>query len=111
MKAGDVILLALRQADGKYRNRPALLLKALPPYGDWLACGISSQVRQTVPGFDEIISPKDPDYATSGIVTESVIRLGFIASIPSRDALSIIGQISTERHQRLIRRLSDYLLS
>ena len=111
MKPGDVILIALPQADGKFKNRPALLLKQLPRFGDWLVCGISTQLHQTVPGFDEVLARNDPDYAATGVMTESVIRLGFLAVIPQREILGTIGQLSPERHRRLLKRLSDFLLT
>lgn len=33
MKEGDVVLTPLSQADGSIKNRPALLLRELPPLG------------------------------------------------------------------------------
>ena len=42
MKEGDIILTPLMQADGMMKNRPALLLRELPPYGDFLTCGITT---------------------------------------------------------------------
>ena len=45
MKAGDVGLAALSQANDAINLRPAILLCQLPPFGDWLACGVSTQAR------------------------------------------------------------------
>jgi mRNA interferase MazF len=42
MTEGDVCLAALPQSDGQLKDRPILLLKAIPPFGDMLVCGISS---------------------------------------------------------------------
>jgi mRNA interferase MazF len=111
MKDGDVILIALRQADGKFKNRPALLLKPLPRFGDWLICGVSSQLHQAVPAFDEMITRADADFAASGLAADSVIRLGFLAAVPAREILGSIGAVAPERHRRLLRRLSEYLVS
>nr|VFK53666.1 MAG: PemK-like, MazF-like toxin of type II toxin-antitoxin system [Candidatus Kentron sp. TUN] len=55
MTEGDIVLTPFPQADGKVKNRPALILREFPPYGDFLVCGISTQIRQAVPGFDDII--------------------------------------------------------
>ncbi|MDD2764724.1 MAG: hypothetical protein PHE83_12205 [Opitutaceae bacterium] len=110
MKEGDIILIALRQADGQFKNRPVLLLKQFPPFGDWLICGVSSQLHQCVPEFDEVVAHAHTDFATSGLVTESVIRLGFLAVVPSREILGSIGAITPERHRRLLKRLSDFLV-
>ena len=59
MNEGDVVLTPLPQADGRVSNRPAVALRELPPYGDLLVCGVSTQVRQLVPGFDELIIRSD----------------------------------------------------
>lgn len=111
MKEGDIILIALRQADGQFKNRPALLLKQLPPFGDWLVCGVSTQVHQQVPGFDEIIVRTDVDFGASGLVVDSVIRLGYLAVVPAREILGSIGAVAPERHRRLLRRLGEFFLT
>ena len=57
MQEADVVLTPIPQADGTTKNRPAILLRELPPYRDFLVCGVSTQLNQQVPGFDDIISP------------------------------------------------------
>jgi len=49
---GDVIVAQLPQADGGAKSRPVLLLKELPGFGDFLVCGISSQLQQAINGWD-----------------------------------------------------------
>jgi mRNA interferase MazF len=44
------------------------------------------------------------------LVSDSLIRLGFLAVLPCKKILGSIGSISTERHQRLLHKLSDYLV-
>lgn len=109
MRPGDIILIPLPQADGKLKNRPALLLKRMPPFGDWLVCGVSSQLHQSVPEFDEVVAHGDADYAASGLATDSVIRIGFLAVVPAKEILGSIGAVAPERHRRLLNRLSDFL--
>lgn len=109
MQEGDIVLTPIPQADGQIKNRPAILLRAMPPYQDFLVCGVSTQLQQEAKGFDEIIAPGDNDYSTSGLVTKSLIRLGFLAIVPSRKIVGAIGSISTSRHQRLLKKLSDHL--
>jgi mRNA interferase MazF len=58
MKQGDIILTPVPQADGRLKNRPAIVLREMPPYGDFLICGVSSQLHHYVSGFDEIIGPE-----------------------------------------------------
>ena len=60
MKESDVILTPLFQADVDIKYRPAIVLREMPlPYQDLLVCGVSTQLNQYVPEFDEIISPSD----------------------------------------------------
>ena len=109
MNEGKVILAALPQADGKIKIRPAIVLREMPPYGDLLICGISTQLHQFVTGFDEMILRTDADFTVSGLVTDSIIRLGFLMTVPRSHAVGNTGSISPERHQRLLRRLSAHL--
>jgi mRNA interferase MazF len=110
MKEGDVILAPVPQADGAIKTRPAIILREIPPYKDFLVCGVSSQLNQTVQGFDEIISPENPDFVSSGLKTKSLIRLGFLAVLPRSRIIGSIGSISPERHKRLLQTLSNYLI-
>ncbi len=105
----DVILTPIPQADGTVKNRPAVVLRALPPFQDLLICGISTQLRHEAKGFDEIIAVGDNDYVGSGLVSTSLIRLGFLAVLPSSKIVGKIGSISAARHQRLLKNLSEYL--
>ena len=81
MEAGDVVLAVLSQADGQRKVRPVLLLCQLPPFGDWLSCGISLQIRHRVDGFDEVVAQDDSDFAKSGLRSASLIRLGFVGTL------------------------------
>lgn len=105
-----MILAELPQADGSAKNRPAVALREMRPYGDMLVCGVSTQLHQRVPDFDERIVRTDADFAESGLLADSIIRLGFLAVLPRQRILGSIGAISPERHRRLLRRLSAYLV-
>ena len=86
-----MVLASLPQATGQVKNRPAIVLRAMPPYGDLLVCGVSTQLRQAVAGFDDAIGPGDPDFRASGLKAPSIIRLGFLAVLPTsgiRDSLN-----------------------
>jgi len=109
MKEGDVVLTPIPQADGTIKNRPAILLREFPPYKDFLVCGVSTQLRQEVKGFDEIISRSHPDFPTTGLKSDSLIRLGFLAVLPRSNIAGSIGSISSERHKKLLRTLAEYL--
>lgn len=109
MKESDVVLTPVPQADGVVKNRPATVLREMPPYHDLLVCGVSTQLHRRVTGFDEIVSHDDPDFESSGLLSESLVRLGFLAVLPVGRIIGAIGSISAERHQRLLRHLSEYL--
>ena len=110
MTEGDVVLTPVPQADGTIKNRPAVFLREVPPFKDLLVCGISTQLRQKVEGFDKLISPSDSDFTSSGLIRESLIRLGFLAVLPQTQVAGKIGSISRERHKRLLEKLSAYLV-
>ena|SRR5438093_7390965 len=61
MKEGDVVLTPIPQADGVIKNRPAIILREMPPYRDFLVCGVSTQLDKEVKGFDEVIDVTDDD--------------------------------------------------
>ena len=109
MKEGDVILTPVPQANGELKDRPAIFLREMPRYHDLLVCGVSTQLHQYVENFDEIISPTDVDFKSSGLKTKSLIRLSFLAVLPRHGVLGSIGSISEERHKHLLRKLSEYL--
>lgn len=109
MNEGDIALTSLPQADGQIKNRAVMLLKRMPGFGDWLDCGISTQLQQQVAGFDELISAEHRDYPSSGLKAPSLIRLGFLAVVPLDRLPGILGAVSRERHRRLLDNLANYL--
>jgi mRNA interferase MazF len=109
MKEGDIVLALLPQTDGRGKYRPAVVLRRMPGFGDLLVCGISTQLRQQVADFDEIIEPSQADFKTSGLKAPSLIRLGFLAVLPASSFLGTIGSISGPRHQSLLSKLSEHL--
>jgi mRNA interferase MazF len=110
MKEGDVVLTPIPQADGMIKNRPAIILREMPPYRDFLLCGVSTQLNQEVKTFDDLIVPSDPDFSSSGLKSASLVRLGFLAVLPSNQIIGSIGSISSPRHKKTAKdskRLSD----
>jgi len=109
MKGGDVALTLLPQADGKLKYRPVVVLCQLPPFGDLLVCGISTQLEHEVEGFDDAINPGDSDFKRTGLKAASLIRLGFLASLPLNRFAGSLGAISSKRHKGLLQRLGEFL--
>jgi len=110
MKESDVVIIAIPQADNSVKNRPAIILRVMPGFHDFLVCGISTQLHQEIPGFDETIEPDDPDFLGSHLVATSLIRLGFLSVVPQTQIRGAIGSISSDRHRRLLKKLSGYLI-
>lgn len=105
------MLVALPQANGQAKPRPAGVLREMPPFQDLLLCGISSQLHQVTAGFDEILQPFEADFSASGLRVASVIRLGFLSVLPKTRILGTLGTLAPERHRRLLDRLAAYLLT
>lgn len=110
-QAGQVGLFKFPQSDlAEGKLRPALLIAKLPgEFDDWLICMISSQLRHEVPGFDEIVRPEDPDFGSSGLKVASLVRVGRLAAVSGDILLGTIGEISSERLERVKVRLADWL--
>lgn len=108
---GQIILFRFLQTDqttGKLR--PALVLRRSPgPHNDWLICMISSNLDQKVPDFDEIISPDDLDFKESGLKLPSLIRIGRLAVVDGDILVGKLGQIDTQRLQRIRQKLSRWI--
>jgi mRNA interferase MazF len=104
---GDIVLTPCPNFDGLVKPRPDIVLDILPPFNDALACGISTQLRHAVPGFDEFLRPEDDDFRQSGLKAASVIRLGYITVLMPDDVICRIGFISPARLKRLLAGLTD----
>ena len=111
MNPGDVVLIRLPQlAGGAPKLRPALLLAMLPgPYQNRLICGISTQLQQMVPNWDEPIGPGDADFVGSGLHKASAIRLSYLYAADAAEVVGSIGSIEAARLERLLKRLAQHL--
>lgn len=109
MNQGDVVLARISEASGGAKLRPALLLRVMPGYGDFLVCGVSSQLRQAIPGFDEVIHEDDVDFQGTGLKVSSVVRLGFLTVLPRESFSGKIGAVGEARYRRLLGNLIQYL--
>ncbi len=108
---GQVVLFRFPQTDqAASKLRPSLVLRRLPgPFDDWLICMISSQLEKQIPGFDEVIAARDTDFTTSGLKTDSVIRIARLAVAQRLVLLGAIGQIAPERLTRLKSKLREWI--
>ena len=110
-QAGQVVALRFPQTDlEEGKLRPARLLGKLPrEYDDWLICMISSQTRQYTTGFDELIQENANDFVESGLKITSVIRVGRLVVVSGEILIGAIGQVSSERLDRVKKHLADWL--
>ncbi len=111
MKEGDIVLIDLPQSGGGSKSRPALILKQLPKYNDFLFCGISTQINQYIKEFDEILNDQDVDFKQTGLRKTSVIRIFFLAVVSSQNISGSIGTVPDMLHKDLLQKLSKFLIS
>jgi mRNA interferase MazF len=107
----DISLIRFPWADlqiGKFW--PVLLLSKMPgPFDDCLICGITSQLRHEVKGWDERIEKTDGDFKGSGLKVPSLIRIGKLVTVEEAVLEGVLGEISSEWLRRILTRLRDHL--
>lgn len=108
MKPGDVVLAELPQRND-FKARPALLLKIAPPYGDFVLCGITTQLRNIVAEVDELIESTDADFPQSGLKQTSLVRAAYLVTLMPEDILGKLGEIAPERLARIQHNLARFL--
>jgi len=111
IQEGQIVLFKFPQTDlpsGKLR--PALVIRKLPGrFGDWLICMISSQLTQGMENFDVTVGENDIDFKTSGLKTDSVIRISRLAVVSSAVLLGSIGTISEDRLSIIRNRIANWI--
>ena len=89
--------------------RPAVCLRKLPTYNEFLVCGLSTKVNRFNEVLDEIVTPND-DNLKKLPAAQSVIRPSFLSQVRIEEITGRIGSISVVRHRRLLKKLSEYLV-
>jgi len=110
MKAGDITVHRVAQPDGSFKVRPVLLLRRMQPFGDWMVCAISTQLRQEVHGFDIVMPDTAPSFKSTGLKGASLIRLGFINTVSKTALPGPIGGLEAKTIKLLQQRLANYLV-
>jgi mRNA interferase MazF len=110
IKEGDIALVELPQSAGAFKLRPAVILKQLPKFHDFLVCGISSQQHQYVENFDEMIDENHELFPLTGLHKNSMIRLSSLAVFSIDKILRSIGKIPPAMHTALLQRLGEFIL-
>lgn len=107
---GDVVLVELPQSAGTVKLRPAVVLKQMPSYNDFLICGISSQQHHYLEDFDELMDEGHIAFAETGLHKNSVIRLSALAVFSAEKIMYTIGKIPGDLRKVLLKRLGTFLL-
>ena len=110
-QAGQVAILRFPHADlAPGRPRPVLLITPVPgPYDDWLICMISTQLQQALATFDEVLDEHADDFLRSGLKGARVIRLARLAVVSTDLFIGAIGEINSERLQRIRQKIADWI--
>jgi mRNA interferase MazF len=87
------------------------MLRQASRFDDWLVCMVSSQVHQAEINIDEIISPTDTDFVSSGLKVPSLFRLSRLAVLDGSLMLGSIGEISDKRLEKVRSRLATWITS
>ncbi len=109
MKPGDILLTTLPQADGLAKDRPVLCLCCVPPFDDFLVCGISTQLTHAVDRLDDLIQASDSDFRSSGLKAASLARAAYLALLPQSRFKGRIGFIAETRRRRILHSLAAFL--
>jgi mRNA interferase MazF len=109
MKAGDVVTLSIRQSDGQRKIRPALLVKRVPPFDDWMVAPLSTQLRHAVPGIDMLIDRPHDDFAATGLRSDSIIRISQLQTVAKQEISGVIGVLPAGTFRHLLQQFSAWL--
>ena len=90
--------------------RPAVCLRKLPTYNEFLVCGLSTKVNRFNEVLDEKVSPNEEKGLQGLKASQSMIRLGFLGRVRIEEIAGRIGSISVPRHRRLLKKLGEYLV-
>ncbi|HYV94742.1 MAG TPA: type II toxin-antitoxin system PemK/MazF family toxin [Chitinophagales bacterium] len=109
MEVGTIVKAAFLQADRQIKIRPAVIIKLIPPYNDFLICAISTQTHLFVEGLDIRIEKHSADFTSSGLLQESIIRVGMLASVPKNMLQGAIGKTSQPMCEQILRQLRNFI--
>ena len=90
--------------------RPAVCLRKLPTYNEFLVCGLSTKVNRFNEVLDEKVSPNKEKGLQGLKASQSMIRLGFLGRVRIEEIAGRIGSISVPLHRRLLKKLGGYLV-
>ena len=109
MEVGTVVKAVFPQADRQIKVRPAVIIKFVPPYNDCMICAVSTQTGLLIPELNIMLDKNSYEFTTSGLLRESIIRVGMVATVPDTLLLGAIGKISQATCEKIIFQLKKFL--
>ena len=109
MEEGSIIRVVLPESDGKFRSRPALLLKRVLPHNDWLMCAISGRLHNEIKGLDILLKTTHPDFQQTHLKYDALIRTGFLYTLSEEIIEGVIGKVSIEIYQQVLTNLTKFI--
>lgn len=108
---GDIVLIRYPNTDGsRGKRRPALLLKCVGNnFGDWFACMVSTQLQHCIQGLEVVITAKDPDFSSTGLRADSLLRTSRLAVVSESIFELELGTLSPRRLQEVKERLVHWI--
>ncbi len=111
IKEGDIVLFKFPQTDlEEGKLRPALILRKLSgDRNDWLLCMVTSFKTERERELTEKITEYDEDFKSSGLKSNSLIRIDRLAVVNKSIILGKIGEVSEKRLERIKERLCRWI--
>lgn len=105
-KRGTIVLVPFPFTDlSDEKVRPAVIISAKLRGDDVVVAFISSQRRIRLEPTDLALTSNNPGFQKSGLKTDSIIRLGKIATLDKKLILGELGQLDFNLQQQLSRKL------
>ncbi len=111
MKEGDIVKAFIQQADGEIKPRPAVLIKKLPYFDDWLICGISRKTYAVHKGFDIVITNNSKEFSQTGLDFDMVVRAGWLHNFRESKIEGSLGSLTSERLKELKANITRFINS
>lgn len=108
---GDIVLFRYPNTDGsRGKRRPAVLLKRVGnDFGDWVVCMVSTQIQHCIEGLEVVITAGDPDFASTGLRADSLLRTSRLAVVSESIFELELGRLAPPRLREVKERLAHWL--
>lgn len=95
VQRGDVVLVDIPYLDAQQSvRRPALVVSDCSQMLDVIIAGITSRIRNPLPATHFVIARNHPDWRSSGLRLDSVVRCDRIFTVAHASIHRVLGQLS-----------------